>query len=85
MNIQLANLSTDLRRISNWIYEGKNDLVIEYISKFKEKYEVNKSVGVYKDIWQEIEIIKTVRDGRIKSADRATTLSSVLLQESLKS
>jgi hypothetical protein len=85
MNMQIANLSTDMRRISNWIYEGKNNFVSEYMSKLKEKYRINKSVGVYEDIWQEIEIIKTSRDGRIKSADRATTLASILLQESLKS
>ena len=84
MNYQLASLSTDLRRISNWTYEGKQDFVKEYISKIKIKYQIDRSVGPYRDIWKEIEIIKSGREGNIRSSDRATTLASILLQEAIK-
>lgn len=84
MNVQMANLSTDLRRISNWIYEGKQDLVKDNIKRLKEKYADVSSVGIYKNIWDEIEKIKENKEGNIRSADRATTLGSILLQESLK-
>jgi hypothetical protein len=84
MNYQLANLSTDLRRISNWILEGKRDFVREYITKIEDKYDIDVPIGPYKDIWKEIKLIKLGKGGRINSADRAGTLSSILLQESLK-
>jgi hypothetical protein len=84
MNIQLANLSTDLRRISYWIYDGKDDLVSDYLSKIRDKYDIDKSIGVYDDIWREISIIQKGTEGKYKSAEMASTLGSVLLQESLK-
>jgi len=84
MNYQLANLSTDLRRISNWIYEGKREFVKDYISKIEGKYQIDGPVGPFDDVWREIELIKVGNEGRIRSADRAGTLSSILLQESLK-
>lgn len=84
MNLQLANLSTDLRRISNWIYQGKIDLVQENITRIKSKYVDISEVGIYKNIWSEIEKISKNKEGNVRSADRATTLGSILLQESLK-
>ena len=84
MNYQLANLSTDLRRISYWIYDGKEKLVKNYIEKIKPKYKINKPVGIYKDVWKEVEKIKLGKEGSVRAADRATTLASILLQESLK-
>jgi len=84
MNYQLASLSTDLRRISNWIYAGNNDLAKNYAAVIENKYKNIKSVGIYKNVWQEIKIITDLKDGRERSADRATTLGSILLQESLK-
>lgn len=84
MNIQLANLSTDLRRISNWIYDGKTGLAADNLKRLKEKYKGVTSVGVYKNIWDEIEKIKNNSEGNLRSADRTTTLGSILLQESLK-
>ncbi|KKR28266.1 MAG: hypothetical protein UT61_C0053G0002 [Candidatus Woesebacteria bacterium GW2011_GWA1_39_8] len=85
MNIQLANLSTDLRRISNWLYEGKIGFVNNYIVKIRDKYQIDNPVGPYDDVWKEIALIAQGHEGRLRSADRATTLSSILLQEALKS
>ena len=84
MNYQLANLSTDLRRISYWSYYGKDDLVNKTIEKAEDIYKISKRQGPYKDIWVEINKIKKQEGGRIRAADRATTLSLILLQESLK-
>ncbi len=84
MNIQLANLSTDLRRLSNWIYEGKYKTAKSFIAKIKHKYKIENPVGIYKDVWKEIEIIGKNKEGRVRSADRAATLGSILLHESLK-
>ena len=84
MNYQLANLSTDLRRISYWIYEGKSDLVEKYFQKIEGKYQIDKAIGPFTDLGREIELIKSGKGGRVRSADRAGTLSSILLQEALK-
>jgi hypothetical protein len=84
MNIQLANMSTDLRRMSMWIYNGKTELVKDVISKIKTKYKDVVSVGVYQNIWNEIEKIDKNEGGNVRSADRATTLGSIILQEALK-
>jgi hypothetical protein len=84
MNYHLANFSTDLRRISNWFYYGEVDLVNRVLEKSKDIYKINKQQGPYKDIWIEIEKIKLQEGGRMKAADRATTLSLILLHESLK-
>jgi hypothetical protein len=84
MNIQLANFSTDLRRISNWICEGNFNMARDNIKRLKTKYENITSVGVYKNIWDEIEKIEQNKEGHLRSSDRATTLGSILLQESFK-
>ena len=84
MNVQLANLSTDLRRVSNWIYEGKRGFVKEYLAKIEKKYKIFEKVGPFEDVWEVMNKIKQGKGGRIRSADRATTLASILLQEALK-
>lgn len=84
MNYELAKFSTDLRRISYWIYNGNNDLVKKFISKARSIYKIAPSQGSYKDIWKEIEKIEKLDGGRIKAADRASTLSSIMFQEAFK-
>lgn len=84
MNIKLANLSTDLRRTSYWIYRGKKKLARETMEKLKDKYKDIGSVGIYENIWEEIDKVIKNEGGNMRSADRATTLGSILLQESLK-
>ena len=84
MNVALANLSTDLRRISYWIYNGNIELGMDFLSRVKKMYKIERSVGPFKDIWDEIEKVKSLEGGRVRAADRASTLASILLQESLK-
>lgn len=84
MNVQLANLSTDVRRISNWIYDGRIELVRDNIKRIKNNNANVKSVGIYENIWDELEKISNNKEGNVRSADRATTLGSILLQEALK-
>ena len=84
MNYQLANLSTDLRRISYWIYDGKTDLAKKFILNAKNKYKIKSSIGPFNNIWVELKKIETLEGGRIRAADRASTIGSILLQESLR-
>jgi hypothetical protein len=84
MNYQLANLSTDLKRVSKWICVGQKSLVKDYLAKIKSKYQIAGQVGPYRDIWREIARIKSEKD-KVEAADRVGTLSSILLQESFKS
>jgi len=84
MNVLYANLSTDLRRISNWIMNGNRNLVMKTIDQLKTRYKGVQTVGVYNNIWVEIGKIKENKEGDIRAADRATTLGSILLQEALK-
>ncbi len=84
MNKDLANFSTDLRRVSYWIYEGKIDLAKRFLRLAKGKYKLTGRIGPYPDIWQEIEKINNLEGGNYRSSDRAATISSILLNESLK-
>lgn len=84
MNYQLASLSTDLKRVSYWIYQGKKVLVTDYLLTIKKKYKIKAKIGPYNDIWKEIDLIGSAKEQDIRSADRATTLGSILLQEALK-
>ena len=84
MKQQLANLSTDLRRVSYWIYGNNNKLASKQLDKINEKYDIKQPIGPYNNIWDEINKVKTLKGGNIRAADRASTISSVLLQESLK-
>ena len=85
MNRKLANMSTDFRRISYWIYQGKDDLASRMIARAKKTYKINSPVGPYKDVWKEVDSVKNLTGGRLVAADRASTISSILLQESFKS
>ena len=84
MNRQLANFSTDLRRVSYWIYGGRKLLADKFLSMARSKYKINGFIGPYQNIWAELEKIKKMDGGRIAAADRASTMSSILLQESFK-
>lgn len=84
MNYQLANFSTDLRRVSYWIYSGRESLAKVLLTTAKSTYTIKTSTGPYENIWAEIDKIKYLSGGRKMAADRASTMSSILLQESLK-
>lgn len=84
MNNDYAKLSTDLRRVSNWIYHGNFKLSKKMIKIAQNKYKIDDRVGCFENIWDEIKKIKLVVGGRLKAAERALTLSSMLLQKSYK-
>jgi|GEM_PF-2158054 len=84
MNTTLANLSTDLRRISYWIYNGNDKLAAKFLDDIKTRYKIKKKIGVYNNIWLEIKKVRDYEGGKIMAADRAATLSSVILMESYK-
>ena len=83
MNTQLANFSTDLRRVSYWIYQGRFELAQKTLNLGRRKYKTISKVGCFDNVWSEIEKINN-REDRLKAAERASTLSSILLQESFK-
>lgn len=82
MKKDLLNFSTDLRRISYWAYEGKDDLVKETLQRARRIYKLPKKIGPFQNIWEEIKKIEKQEDGQYVTADRAGTVSSILLLES---
>ena len=84
MNISLASLSTDLRRVSYWILDERYDLVEKMVKNMKLKYSRWKKVGRYPDIWAQIDRLESKSENKLKKAELATTLGSILLQEAYK-
>ena len=85
MKQDLLNLSTDLLRISYWIYDGRLDLANKFLSLCRKKYsKVNSRLGCYDNVWKEIDKIKKLEGGREKAAERASTASVILRQQALK-
>lgn len=84
MNRTLANFSTDLRRVSNWVIGGRITLAKNLLFNAQKKYQGVERVGPYKNVWDEVEKIKALEGGKSVAADRASTVSSILLQESFK-
>ena len=83
MRQDLRNFSTDLLRISYWIYQGNNKLAKKFIGIGREKYSgISKEIGCYKDIWEEIGKIERMDGGKDKAAERASTASIILLHNS---
>ena len=83
-NLDFANFSTDLRRISYWICQGRSDLASSMFRQAKEKYSLPNKLGPFRNIWMEAEKIDDKSRKIIERSDRAATLSSILLQESMK-
>lgn len=84
MNIDLANFSTDLRRISYWIIEKDFEMAKKFLHLSKEKYKnVPTKIGCYKNIWTEISKIENMTTNREKASERAMTASVILLDEAL--
>lgn len=84
MNETLANLSCDLKRISYWIYEEKFSLAKKFLTLAKKRYKINSKIGPFINFWDEVEKVEKLEGGKIRAADRATTLASILLLESVK-
>ena len=81
MKTDLANFSTDLRRVSYWIYEGRINLAINCLKDCRQKYhKVNSKTGGYKNIWDEVKKIESLKDN---ASERALTLSIILKNRAL--
>lgn len=80
MNNDIANLSSDLKRISYWILDDRVDLVKRFLEIAKEKYKsIDEKIGGYNNIWEEIEKIENLEGGNERAAERALTASVILL------
>lgn len=83
MNRDLANFSTDLLRISYWIYHGQDLMASNFLNICKKNYRaINSKVGVYNDIWEEMDKISEFKQNRLQSAERALTLGRILMMYS---
>jgi hypothetical protein len=83
MNIQIANFASDLRRISYFIYQNRNKLAKKFLTKSRKKYaNIPREIGCYKNIWEEIGKIERLEGGKDKAAERASTASIILLNNS---
>jgi hypothetical protein len=68
MNIDLANFSTDLRRISYWYIEGNLRMANKFLKLSREKYKkIPTKIGCYKNIWEEINQIEKNKQRQEKS------------------
>lgn len=80
MNKDVTNFSTDLLRISSWIYLGEDKLAKQFLDLCYRNYSRLKTkVGCYEDIWEEIKKIENRKENRYRRAERALTLSRILL------
>ena len=83
MNLGLANLSTDLRRISYWLYQGQIDLAKKFLERCPKTYsDLNPRISCFENIWDELKKIENLKEGRLKEAERALTASVILLHQS---
>ena len=83
INKDCANFSADLRRIAYWIYEKRFNLAKKMLGKCKLLYrEISPKVGCYENIWDEIKKIEKLEGGKNKAAERASTASVILLNNS---
>ena len=70
---QALNFSTDLIRMSTWIYRGQDNLVEKFVKLCEEKYRVPEKYGYL------YELIKKWGDDRYRAADAASTLSRLII------
>lgn len=83
MKKDLANLSTDLRRISYWLYQGRIDLAQSFLKRCPQIYQkINPQISCYHNIWAELKKIADLKEGSIKASERALTASLILLHRS---
>ncbi len=83
MNLDLLNLSTDLRRISYWLYQDRVELAKQFLKQAKKTYQnINPKIGCYKNIWKEIEEISNLKGGLLRASERALTASLILKHRS---
>lgn len=73
------NLSTDLRRISQWLTEGQDDMVEIFMPRLLIKFKNDDNVVGKKAVGKWLDEINNYRRHRGEAAERALTLSSILL------
>jgi len=82
-NKDLANFSTDLLRVSYWIYHQNDSLAMEALDFCRKNYSgIKTRLGCYKNVWDEIKKIEEVEANRMHAAERALTLSRILIMYS---
>lgn len=81
MNQQLAALSTDLRRISYWLYRDQVKLAHQFLhSSQKTSLDINCSLGK-SDLQTQLSILNSDQEDRLHAAERALTTSLLLLHQ----
>lgn len=73
------NLSTDLRRISLWIVREQDDMVAIFMPRLLAKFGDDARVEGKKPVSEWFKRIKNYKKNRLKAAELALTLSSILL------
>lgn len=83
MNLDLANLSADLRRVSYWLCQNQVDLAKRFLKQTRSRYRnIEPKVGCYQNIWEEIERIADLGGGFLRASERALTASLILMHSS---
>lgn len=84
MSRELANLSTDLRRISYWFYQGRTKLALSFLDHCLKIYpNLDISIGCYPSLKEELLGIKKLTKQKFKAAERSLTASLILLHHYL--
>lgn len=79
MSQALLNFSTDLLRISGWIYDGRVELACKFLDRCKKEYaQIDPKIGCYSNLWEELERIKKLEGGCKRAAERASTVSVIM-------
>lgn len=78
-NLDYLNLSTDLRRISQWLMEKQDDMVEIFMPKLMKKFGSDEKIKGKKTVKRWLEEIRDYKGGRERAAERALTLSAILL------
>lgn len=84
MNKLFANVSADLRRISYWIYDGRDNLADKFLSLDKEMLK-GRDIKIGKSTLQkELKKITSGKEDRQKRSERALTVSLLLQHKVIK-
>ncbi|MBI3283101.1 hypothetical protein HYZ70_03440 [Candidatus Curtissbacteria bacterium] len=77
--LDYLNLSTDLRRISQWLMDGQDDMVVIFMPRIRAKFGNDKLVVGKRSISKWLGEVERFQNERKRAAEMALTLSSILL------
>jgi len=77
MNRDMLNLASDLRRAAYWLHDGRIALSKSFLQNAQKKYTIKNTK--YLNITSELDKINSLEEGKDKAAERALTLSNILL------